>query len=396
MASLRDTINQSATATTAHDQREFLHNQVKKKSQYHQLVFSIDAKHGNIVDMLTNIVRTSSTKTFTHAGQQHYCPRIPPDQQQIFCDAINHYIDRLLATIAATHSIQARQLDVPATKRTLLAGIRDVPDLSTNEQICLRSLRFAMLLEQIRDSTQAQATEYLRFHPLLEMTARTNAFVVSKPGPQIPALKTLIPNDAAAVATTVTYNLTPTQLHHLVQAMFQSNHRMRTHSRIALLSSLRNDLRSDVVVNPSAVLQRAFSEYYLSRREILMTIFDVMEKNAPSQCYRCPWCSTTIDIDAPIICHPRCHVVQWLHDNYQVTLTSNGFSLPTGYLLDCATSQYASNLVALDAQHRLQPLVSRTSDELSVWSVNDAGDPKKVLSHGVRTVRMSSPATKPP
>lgn len=389
---LREKIASTKKYMTASDQRDYLEQQVERKSQYHTLTSKLDPDRANISDAIASVVRMSSTKTYNVGGKTYYYPRVPTNQQAFFIDAVTHYIDRLYASIDAAHRTSRNTIDIPATSERIQKTIRIPHDMTPDEKTCVMLLQHATTLEWIRDMEESKAIAYLRTRPLLDVSANGYAFVTSNVIPTTPSITSLIPPDAADIATTPLYNFSSLQLHNLINAIFQRDPRNKLLARIQLLSSTRNDIRSDIVVNPGATLKRALAEHYCTRHEILLLIFNMYERGQPTDTYKCPWCALHVSIQPSKLVHPRCCVTDWLVENYQYTQVDDGLRIPSGYLMDCTASTYATELVSLDAQHRLRPIVSRTADELSVWAVSDTGDPRKVLSHGVRTVRHVNPS----
>lgn len=384
---LRSKLASVSGTMSATEQRDYLQDQVARKSEYHTLIASINESAGNLIDALVSMTRSSTNKTFTIGKATHYYPRIPSERHDVFLDAIAHYIDRLYSTIDATYRLEGVALDIPASRRNIESKISITHNISAKEKKCLTAIQHAATLEWIRDTREATAVALLRSKRLLEQHASDRAFITSKPTPAAPQIESLIPSDATNISMAPIYNFSVTQTHHLIHAMFNRNTRARLHARIQLLSTTRNDIRSDIVVNPAAVLRRVFAEHYCSRYEILCLVFENQDKSLPPDTYKCPWCVQHVVLTDTKLTHAQCPVTKWLAETFQFITTSDSLQIPSGFLLDCSTSKYAKTLLSLDAQHRLRPIVSRTADELAVWTVTDAGDPKKMLSHGIRTVK---------
>lgn len=127
-------------------------------------------------------------------------------------------------------------------------------------------------------------------------------------------LKSLVSGEAINAAISCAYQLRMDQIQYMVKAIFSMNTRERLEAKLKLLSSLRSEIFLEVKENPERTLKRCFSEYGLSRSDILLVLFTRKNNKTEALEDYCVACKGSIKIEFHEIYHDVCPLLEWAID----------------------------------------------------------------------------------
>lgn len=189
-------------------------------------------------------------------------------------------------------------------------------------------------------------------------------------------------------AVSICYNMKLNQIKWLLIYIFDRDRANRTEAKINLLSSVKADVRNDIALSPSKVINRAFAEHYLTRAEILTLVFCSSTSNRTDASKRCPHCTTICVIHGNSVRHGPCPVTEWLSTSFQFEYDQGTLVGPDYAYVESGVKNYAKELLYLDAQRRLTPYISRSEQEFKIVTIDSQSTTKVVAQHGSKPVRL--------
>lgn len=392
--SFRNTMAQRANEVAAdfsssHVKAEFLVSQVQKQGEFTKLVTNLTPdKTVNVLNYITSKFTKEQPLPVKVCGTNFLIPRIDSAHLSDISSGLDAYQTKLLATLTSSLAVQGKRLHpketIDSLNRLLHERAASVSKRSPRLEVTLKIL-VTLVLELAANRSQQSALEALATSNISDDIVTGGAF--------IPLIQThtsidtraesMIQDCSISTALNVTYNMDFRQIKHLLTYILDGNSRNRLESKISLLSSLKEDQRSDVVLSPRRVLHRVISEHYLTRHEVLLLIFEDSKHSL-----RCPTCSRTVGLTNQALTHTNCEIVEWLVSEFQLTLTPTGLTIPLLAYMQPSLAQYSRELISLDAKIKRTPLISRTRDELSVYQLDSTGAARKTLHQGTKTVNL--------
>lgn len=375
---------------------DFLIEQTKKQGEFTHMAAKL--KHDvkiNILEHIDSKFVKEHPVSMTICGKQFLIPRINVHSIEDVSSGLKIYQGMLLSNLAASLELVGKRLKPEPTINSLhdllLHRAELVSKRSPRKEVTLQLLT-VIVLELAANHSQKQAIEALATVPFIEDTTTGGCFVPLNSVYQDHTTRatTMIQECAIGTSLDVVYNFTLRQVRSLLTYILDSDPRLRLEAKINLLSSLKDNVRSDTALNPSHVLHRACAELYLSRYEILLLIFQDDKSNT-----RCPNCKRTVTLTETSLTHTSCQILEWLTTEFDLQLTPTGIRIPSIAYMQPSLSQFARELIRMDSIIKQTPLISKTQDETVIYKLDSSSVPHKILSQGTKTVKLhSNPNTK--
>lgn len=393
---------------TTSGQREFLLDTTSAQNEFSFININLKT---TTLDSISNHITeyiTRSAKNIDVYGTVYAIPTLPSAKRKSFSQACDLYAEKLYDAIDFCLVDTSVKTNRTASSRTMNDTTQKiVKGISTDKtklEYLTKFITVAFLEQELKLALSSFTTRLPTIVLMPDPFSNDTYIRVDGRGDK-PSELTLIPENAASVATSITYNLNVCQMKRLIISMFSTNSEQRLQARIDLLASLRPDIRHDCVLEPTKVLRRAFAEAYLTRYEIallFMTAHTLQPYSAAhfttQPTHRCVSCNSMTQLSHTQVSHdPKCTVSQWLIKHYQFTADDQQqiVKIPALIKVNADYLEFTQRILKQDATIRSTPYVSRTTDEMLGYKVDDFGRPQKVFHHGVRTVKIvSSPSNK--
>ncbi|APG78324.1 hypothetical protein [Wuhan cricket virus 2] len=376
--------------------KQFLETQAREDGIFTKVMSELcpQTQPTHILDAITTKFSKDKPVVVHLCGKVFSIPRIESKHLPEARTALSAYLDRLCEVIQANLELQNQRLNKPETLQHLNCILHEraktvsarQPRLSVTLQILS-----ALVLEQAAHCSNQRAITSLRTASLSDDLTTGGAFIRMDDTQTTIAHRsdTMIHDNTYSAAPNIVYNLTLKQMRWIVTYILDPCPGVRTEAKINLLSSLRDNVRADAALNPLAVLQRACAEHFLTREEILHLIFRDERANT-----RCPTCKRHIAFLGPHISHQACPILPWLHNHFQIDLTTEGATAPSLLYLRPATAAYARELLAMDTTFKQTPFVASTAHDYSIYKMDAKGQPSRIAFQGSKVVRMTPQANR--
>lgn len=350
----------------------------------------------NLIDSIPDS-HVKQWKTIEVCGAKFSIPMIETVFLEKYEKSFSLIVSMQLEQIAAQQSLQGNKID---SKKTLIAfseiaktkqrGFARDPrrtDLSTN-------IIVAIMFSELLKHQNQRLTSLLKTRTILDDELTSGMFIQLNKDETDENNPSMIKSNAVGVELKVIYNLTLRQMHQLIKYCFSRAGLEKTEAKIELLSSSRSEIRNDIATNPNRVLEHAFREHFLTRREVLDVMFTHIDKLSQSSTYRCPSCRIVIapnhDGNFP---HRRCPIVDWLVTKLQFNYSDGVVSIPDFAYVAPGISRYAREAYGLQSKLQTEPFYGKSKDEFVAYILDDRGRPIKTAHQGVKTVRLDQPST---
>jgi hypothetical protein len=299
-------------------------------------------------------------------------PNIVSQNTHEVLSAVESYQQILLTNIEAS-DCKRRKVERENTLQQMKKKIQHV----TNKLSRLRerselygAMAVARVLELIAQQQEHKFSSLIQFQDLSTKSVTTGIFVHmdSMHTKTIPR-ESLITESILGAPATCIYNLSYNQLNDLIQVCFSKDVSTRVKAKISLLSSVKENIRSEIALQPIKVLERSFLEHYLDREEIISLIFCQID-NRSQKVYQCPHCRLFVQCDIHnVVVHSGCPVTKWLCEKYGYIEVDGRLQIPGLMYLNPPIATYARALIKANTERRLNP-VSLCDDDLTSKAPN--------------------------
>lgn len=303
-------------------------------------------------------------------------------------------IDLQAEQLAADRSLKGERIDVGKTKkeiqiraRYLQRGFaRDPRRTELNVKIVT-----ALILTTLRKGTRRNLESYLKQRTVLDDELTSGMFIQTNRDELEVQDTSMIRPDSIGVELKVIYNLGMEQLQMLIKYLFSADPYDRMDAKIRLLSSVKSEIRNDVVVNPRRVFEHAIREHFLTRREMIELIFSHHDRQSNVRTQRCPQCRTPMGTARQsIIPHKRCKIVDWLVDHLGCIYENDSIVVPAYMYVAPGIARYAREAYGLRTRLQTEPFFGKTNHEFVAYTIDNKGRPCKVAHQGTKTVRVDT------
>jgi len=161
-------------------------------------------------------------------------------------------------------------------------------------------------------------------------------------------------------------------------------------SKISLLSSVKPEVRNDLVLGPMKVLDASIAEFFLTRSELMHMVFSQPTSQSVSPGRRCPHCKSVVTVKENSFSHHDCPVSRWLVNSHQFYRNESTYMVPSCMAIDKVQSDYIRKIIELDSQRKLIPYIARSSHDFKVIALDSSGTPKTLAQIGSRPVAVTS------
>lgn len=378
-------------------QRDFLEHQISEANKYSSLVN--DFKQGKTTCVLNYIApKLTRSHTVEIHGIKFPLPDIKSKDIPELQTALDVYASVLTDSINSLLDVTSKKIDQTQSLRNIKEALPSslIKSLGTRLNV-FTSILYVYCLEAKLFKESSEFSVYIKTSPIIDDPYTHGAFIHSARSETIPLNGCLIPNNAIGVSLALRYNFNLNQLQLLIQSMFAHDLDQRAASRIQLLSTVKNEVRAEVVNHPTPTLHRIIRECFLTRRELLGIIFN-LEHEIPNPHLpnnyaknRCPSCSAVVHSTTTYVHHPSpCTLIDWLVSEFQLRYSSPLLTIPPLQHIRVDTTQYAKQMTAQVSQLRHNTFVSRTQDELVAYKAADDCIPRRLVHQGVKTVKVFS------
>lgn len=373
-------------------QRDYITECIEAGNKYSSLLMSVSDKTKPLSDILT--ITTGRAKTIKDGSSTVLYPKLKKEEVGEFNSAITAYLYTISASIDAALSLQRKKLHLQKT----------IDKVAAHFSIHRKSANFdsfiyfhtAILLEKYSIDVANITSNLISVGDIIDDPLDHGAFIhISGSQTRKPMMNSLIPEASHRVALQVRYKFSLKQMRLLITAIFSSDIDARAAARIELLSTVKQEIRSDVVNNPTETLLRIASENYLTRRELIGVLFTAeSEQQIPytntSDKNRCQWCRRTIALHNDSFIHPSdCFVTEWIIEHLQCTLSGSTIIVPNLVYAKIDAARYTKQLVQSISRLRHTPNIGRTEDAFIAYKTGDDGQPVKIVQHGVKPVKLT-------
>lgn len=185
--------------------------------------------------------------------------------------------------------------------------------------------------------------------------------------------KTMLPEDAIGTSDKALFNLSFKQMRQLTTWIFSRNPTSRMRVKIELLSSLRDSIRNEIMLNPLDSLIQSFREHALTRLDILHFFFYEDErKNYPT----CIACEGKVNFTSNnSATHAGCDIDTALVKLFQFEVDGHNIIAPPYLYLKPSTTVYAKELLKLRLRETSKPFVGQSTSRLLIGTLDASGKP---------------------
>lgn len=378
--------NTKNTFSSLHTQREFFSEVADSKQKFTHLCNSIVPN--DKVSILTIIDKrwSKGDKLVSFEGTDFVLPTIKGEHIAEVLSGLSAYTSVLFDSIDANLGAKSFQIDRVATLQSLRS--RTVRKADTLSHTAARAELFTellavLLLEDVAHNAQSAYVKYLKTHTVVTQSGALFLKLDSDSDSVDVRTKSFISPAAVSVPLSIVFSLRLGQFKDLIDYIFSKSLSIRVKSKISLLSSVKPEVRQDLVLAPLRSLERAMAEYYLSRPEVLNLVF------THEGHYRCPHCQTLVVVTDNTVAHVKCVVVSWLVDAFQFSYENNVLSAPRYAYVSPSVTTHAKELLKLDGQRRLHPYISKSEREFKVVNLDVGNNIKVSAQSGSIAVHMS-------
>lgn len=163
------------------------------------------------------------------------------------------------------------------------------------------------------------------------------------------------------------YGLNRIQIDHLVTYIFSPNSCHRLESKIYLLSTTRDFVRSDLISRPGEVLLSTFSEYFMSPMDIASVLFC----KPGSDSKRCPCCTGNISVINQIIDHSNCDLFMWVSEHLPVMVIGSTISTSPVRAVSAPISDRLRRLYSIKSKIQAHHIEHRHEGRRTLYTIHD-------------------------
>lgn len=377
-------------------QRDYITECIESGNKYSTLILDVSEKRKSLIEILT--ITTGRAKTIKDGSSTTLYPKLKKEEVQEFNSAITAYLYTVRDSLNAALNIRSKKLNL---QKTIDAVARRFNQHKKNENFeSFIFFQTALLLEQYSLDVANFTSNLLSIHDIIDDPLDHGAFIhVSGSQTHKPMTHSLIPVASHRIALQVRYKFSLKQIRMLVTAIFSSDVDARAAARIELLSTVKQEIRTDVVSSPTETLLRVSSENYLTARELIGIIFSAeSDQQVPysshiSEKNRCQWCRRIVSLHPSSFAHPHdCYVTEWIIEHLHCSIKDGIVSIPNLLYTKIDTAIYSRRLVESVSRLRQEPNIGRTEDAFVAYKTGDDGQPVKIVQHGVKPVKLLNPS----
>lgn len=377
-------------------QRKLFAETAKKRDQFTYAGYSFDhSKRESLLDYLRTTLKDTPSYRVKVSNQPVFVPDIPKKEREKILSALLTYQQVLFDNIEAT-LLGPTSIDREST----LQVMKEVADPSfskltipPDKKRFVTEFIIAKILESIAFEQQTKFLSFIKMEKLTLEHVNQGIFLHHDLGKtkRYPP-DTLVSDIILGTSVNTVYNLNFQQVQDLIVLCFSKDVSKRLKSKYNLLSSVNNDIRNEIALHPTKVLERSFLETYLDREEVLNLMFSTQESKFHPINMKCPHCNCFVSyINFSLTHNINCPVIKWLHHTFGYDLSDGTLSIPKLVYLQPPIARYAQALLKADAEQKLKPFIATTNNSLKIMTIDGHGRAHMLSQQGPLQVEVVKP-----
>nr|DAZ87742.1 TPA_asm: hypothetical protein [Pseudoglobivirus] len=300
---------------------------------------------------------------------------------------LQSYCDRLKALA----ELKDQSIDLAATlsklERQVAPRVRDVSRNPIRTRMNI-NLGLVILVESLILKSEERLSDEIVHRGIVQDQLTQGCFVRLKDCSSTPQqrLESMASDDSVGVSLSPTYRLNCRQLHDLKNYIFSRDARVRTASKIDLLSTVNQDVRTDLVRYPGKVLLRSFHESCLTRTEILQFMFQ--PENSRENAVHCMCCGRAITIENRSVLHQPCAMSDWLVQQCQFEYQGDRIVAPSYAYIKPGLTRYIRQILQVKHRQEACAITLQGDESISAFTKTSSGRPQKLFQHGFPSVHV--------
>lgn len=372
-----DDLKQSATLETFSEPIEHLEHLLQNQPTQAQLItaakpsFSeyVESPQFEVFELVSkfNFEFPSRTSNRTNIGSFDIAiPVLRSNQVSQANRCLTLYIHRVVEYLSESYFKDSdHYIDVPQSVAMIEHMATNYIDSQHRPNPIARQFIQAVLLEQIAISSDYVLLSHLSVIKCISDDLNTYQPVTYNDTYNDRSQSMIQPSTIRGTST-IQYGLNRFLIDHLVTYIFSNNPCSRLESKIALLSSTKELVRSDLISKPGEVLLSTFSEYLMSPSDIASVIFC----KPGSDNRRCPCCTATIP-PGSTICHSNCDVFQWLKTNLPIMVSSDSIVTEPYRIVAKPIADRIRRLYDIKSRIQSHYMVHRSEAKRTLYTIKD-------------------------